>query len=123
MENRNGLAIDGCVMQADGYGEHDAALAMIDAIKTESKITLGADKGYDAAEFVERLGKAKVVPQIAQNTKYRRSAVPDASPRLRATRSVRSYASGSRRSSAGPRKSAAWCRSSCAVRTRSIGDS
>ncbi|MES0875447.1 IS5 family transposase [Sinimarinibacterium thermocellulolyticum] len=76
MENRNGLAVDGCVTQADGYGERNAAMAMIDAIKTEGEITLGADKGYDASEFVERLHKAKVVPHIAQNTKNRRSAVP-----------------------------------------------
>lgn len=78
MENRNGLAVDGCVTQADGYGERNAAMVMIDAIKTEGEITLGADKGYDAAEFVERLGKAKVVPHIAQNTKNRRPAVPEA---------------------------------------------
>jgi hypothetical protein len=32
----------------------------------------------DAAEFVERLQHAKVVPHIAQNTSNRRSAVPDA---------------------------------------------
>lgn len=41
------------------------------------RVSLGADKGYDAAEFVERLHQAKVVPHIAQNTKNRKSAVPD----------------------------------------------
>jgi len=78
MENRNGLAVDGCVTQADGCAERDAAMQMTDAIQTEGPITLGADKGYDAAEFVERLSKANVVPHIAQNTKNRKSAVPDA---------------------------------------------
>jgi transposase len=78
MENRNGLAVDGCVTQANGFAERNAALEMADAIKTHGPITLGADKGYDAAEFVERLGKARVVPHIAQNTKNRKSAVPDA---------------------------------------------
>jgi transposase len=78
MENRNGLAVDGCVTPANGTAERDAAMEMIDAIKTDGPITLGADKGYDAAEFVERLGKAKVVPHIAQNTKGRKSAVPEA---------------------------------------------
>lgn len=78
MENRNGLVVDGCVTQADGFAERDAAMEMADAIRTDGPITLCADKGYDAAEFVERLSKAKVVPHIAQNTKNRKSAVPDA---------------------------------------------
>jgi len=76
MENRSGLAIDGCVTQASGTAERDAAMQMIDAVKTDGPITLGADKGYDAAEFVERLGQARVVPHIAQNLTNRRSAVP-----------------------------------------------
>ncbi len=78
MENRSGLAVDGCVTQASGTAERDAAMAMVDAIKTKGDITLGADKGYDAAEFVERLGQAQAVPHIARNTTNRTSAVPDA---------------------------------------------
>ncbi len=77
MENRNGLVVDGCVTQAHGTAERDAAFEMIDAIKTDGEVTLGADKGYDAKEFVERLETARVVPHIAQNTKGRRSAVSD----------------------------------------------
>jgi hypothetical protein len=38
---------------------------------------LGADKGYDAAEFIEALTEMKVAPHVAQNTSNRRSAVPD----------------------------------------------
>ena len=41
------------------------------------RITLGADKGYDAAEFIEDLTSLNVDPHVAQNTKGRRSAVPD----------------------------------------------
>ncbi|MGQ0503250.1 MAG: IS5 family transposase [Panacagrimonas sp.] len=78
MENRNGLVVDGCVTQADGCAERNAAMILVDAIKAQGPITLGADKGYDAAEFVERLGKAQVVPHLAQNTRNRKSAVPDA---------------------------------------------
>lgn len=78
MENRNGLAVAGCVTQATGFAERDAAMAMVEAIQTEGPITLGADKGYDAKEFVERLENAKVVPHIAQNTSNRKSAVPEA---------------------------------------------
>ena len=77
MENRNGLVVDGCVTQANGHAERNAAIDMVDAIKTQGPITLGADKAYDAAEFVERLGKANVLPHIAQNTTNRKSAVPD----------------------------------------------
>ena len=50
---------------------------MVDTIKTDGPITLGADKGYDAAEFVKRLDTARVIPHIAQNTKGRCSAVVD----------------------------------------------
>lgn len=78
MENRNGLAVDACVTQANGFAERDAAIKMVEAIKTDKPITLGADKGYDAAEFVERLEKARVVPHIAQHTRNRKSAVPAA---------------------------------------------
>jgi IS5 family transposase len=56
-------------------------MAMIEAIKTEGPITLGADKGYDAAEFVARLGRAQVVGHIARNTTKRRSAVSEAMAR------------------------------------------
>jgi hypothetical protein len=42
-----------------------------------AEITLGADKGYDAAEFIETLTQLKVAPHVAQNTSNRKSAVPD----------------------------------------------
>lgn len=77
MENRSGLAVDGCVTQANGTAERDAAFEMVNTIKTDGPITLGADKGYDAAEFVKRLDTARVIPHIAQNTTGRRSAVAD----------------------------------------------
>ena len=41
-------------------------------------ITLRADNGYDAREFIEALEEMNVVPHVAQNTSGRRSAVPDA---------------------------------------------
>ena len=39
--------------------------------------TLGADKGYDAAEFVGELQRLNVTPHVAQNKWGRRSAAPD----------------------------------------------
>ena len=38
-------------------------------------ITLGADKGYDAADFIEELRTLNVRPHVAQNTSRRRSAI------------------------------------------------
>ena len=38
-------------------------------------ITLGADRGYDAADFVEELRTLKIRPHVAQNVSRRRSAI------------------------------------------------
>ncbi|ATB57329.1 transposase [Xanthomonas citri] len=80
-DNRHGLIANARVTHADGHAEREAAKAMIgDACQAnpEGALTLGADKGYDAAEFVKALQEMKVVPHIAQNTSNRRSAVPNA---------------------------------------------
>ena len=65
MENRNGIAVNGCVTQADGYAEPQAALAMVEEIPGEHRVTLGADKGYDRKEFVQELRDHQVTPHIA----------------------------------------------------------
>jgi transposase len=76
MENRHGLIVDGCVTQADGHAERTAALAMIERrAERPNRITLGADKGYDAEDFVNELRSMNVTPHIARNTAGRRSAV------------------------------------------------
>ncbi len=80
-DNRHGLIVNARVTQADGHAEREAAKAMInDACQANpgTELTLGADKGYDAAEFVAALQELNVVPHVAQNTSNRRSAVPDA---------------------------------------------
>jgi IS5 family transposase len=81
IENRNGLVVSGMVTQANGHAEREAAKAMIgDAVQAapeDAQLTLGADKGYDAQEFVDALDELKVIPHIAQNNNGRRSAVPD----------------------------------------------
>jgi IS5 family transposase len=41
-------------------------------------ITLGADKGYDAKEFIDACIEMKVTPHVAQNTSGRSSAMPEA---------------------------------------------
>ncbi len=76
MENRCGLIVDACLTPANGHGERIAALAMIEPRADRPKaITLGADKGYDAADFVNELRTMNVRPHIAQNISGRRSTI------------------------------------------------
>lgn len=74
MENRNGLVVDACLTKADGHAERIAALHMIEPrADRPGRITLGADKGYDAEDFVNELRAMNVAPHVA--AKARRSAV------------------------------------------------
>ena len=75
MENRNGLFVEARLTKVSGHAERLAALDMIEPHADRPvPITLGADKGYDAADFVMELREINVTPHIAQNT-TRRSAV------------------------------------------------
>lgn len=82
-DNRHGLIVNAMVTTADGFAEREAAKAMINdarqaADHAQAEITLGADKGYDAKEFIDALQEMNIIPHVAQNTSGRRSAVPDA---------------------------------------------
>ena len=81
-DNRHGLIASAMVTLADGHAEREAAKVMIhdarQVVGEDREITLGADKGYDAREFIDTLQAMNVVPHVAQNTSGRRSAVPDA---------------------------------------------
>lgn len=70
-ENRNGFVVETTLTHADGTAERRAAIDMLDALDPGStrRITLGADKGYDAAEFVEKLRTMCVTPHIAAKAK------------------------------------------------------
>ena len=69
MENRNGLVVDACLTPADGHAERVAALHMIEPHADRPQaITLGADKAYDAEDFVNELRSMKVTPHVAQDT-------------------------------------------------------
>jgi transposase len=81
-DNRHGLVASAVVTVADGYAEREAAKAMINDARQakeddNASITLGADKGYDAKEFIDVMQEMKVTPHVAQNTSGRSSAVPD----------------------------------------------
>jgi transposase len=75
MENRHGLAVEGCVTRASGYGERAAALEMLGHVATTHRVTVGADKGYDTRDFVEALRLVQVTPHVAQNISHRSSAI------------------------------------------------
>jgi Transposase DDE domain len=76
MENRHGLLVDACLTLADGHAERVAALHMIEPrADRPTAITLGADKAYDAEDFVNELRSMKVTPHVAQNTSGRSSAI------------------------------------------------
>ena len=66
MENRHGLAVNGCITQATGRAEPQAAMAMVEQVPGWRRITLGADKGYDTKEFVQQLRDHLVTPHIAR---------------------------------------------------------
>ena len=72
MENRSGLIVQGDLTQADGHAERRAAPDMIHRHSPGStrRPTLGADKGFDAAEFVADLRQACVTPHVAQKSRY-----------------------------------------------------
>ena len=75
VENRNGLIAAAMATQADGFAEREAALRMLaDQQEGRSRrITVGADKAFDAKDFVEAARSLKVTPHITKNDKGRRS--------------------------------------------------
>src|SRR4051812_39832770 len=76
MENRNGLVVDACLTLADGHAERVAALHMIEPrADRPTAITVGADKAYDAEDFINELRSMNVTPHVAQNTSGRSSAI------------------------------------------------
>jgi IS5 family transposase len=70
MENRNGLVVEASLTHADGHAERNAALAMIEPRADRPvRITLGADKGYDAEDFVNELRSMNITPHVAAKAK------------------------------------------------------
>jgi transposase len=75
VENRNGLIAAAMATYADGYAERDAALMMLDEKqkKRARRITVGADKAYDTADFVAVARELNVTPHVNKNENGRRS--------------------------------------------------
>lgn len=89
MENRNGLAVDGCVTEANGTAERRASERMLKrmAKRKRRRLTVGEDKAYDTSDHVAALREIEVTPHVAQNDsetktgKRRKSAVDDRTTR------------------------------------------
>lgn len=68
MENRHGIGVDIKVGKADGYAERKCALKMLERVKRKlglEPVTLGADKGYDAGDFLVALDERGVESHVA----------------------------------------------------------
>jgi transposase len=75
MEHRSGLIVRTHVTPADGHGERDAALVMVQQLPGRQRITVAADKGYDTRDLVAEFRAMHATPHIAQHTTKRRSAI------------------------------------------------
>jgi transposase len=80
-ENRNGLVVSTLTTRAYGSAERDAALLTAEALPGTRRVTLGADKGYDARDFIAELRHMEITPHIAQNDTNRQSAVDERTTR------------------------------------------
>jgi transposase len=69
VENRNGLIVDTETLEANGTAERDAGLMMLERVEGIGRITVGADKAYDTADFVAECRNMHVTPHVAQNEK------------------------------------------------------
>jgi transposase len=66
MENRNGLVVDVAITQSTGTAEREAALDMLEQVPVSRRITVGADKGYDTADFVTMCRRMNITPHVAR---------------------------------------------------------
>ncbi|RDD60112.1 IS5 family transposase [Ferruginivarius sediminum] len=66
-ENRNGLIVDVRTTRAHGNAETLAAVDMLAARPCRPGMTVGADKGYDTADFVMEVRDLGITPHVAQN--------------------------------------------------------
>jgi transposase len=84
VDNRHGLIVATDVRPPSYDAECDAALEMLTTLEERAhRRTLGADKGYDRAAFVEGLRELNTTPHVAQNIHASRpeSAIDDRTTR------------------------------------------
>lgn len=64
-ENRNGMIVEATVTEAATRQEWEAGETMLATQGTRPGMTIGADKGYDTATFVDACRALKVTPHVA----------------------------------------------------------
>lgn len=81
MENRHGLLVDIKITEATGTSEREAGQLMLKRqrkkVSQNKHFTLGADKGYDTADFVKMVCQENTTPHIACNTGRRGGSAID----------------------------------------------
>lgn len=75
MENRSGLPVAGLTTAAITDAEWEAAEKMLsEVLRNKSRITVGADAGYDVPRFVEKMREMNITPHVTQHSR-RASAI------------------------------------------------
>lgn len=69
MENRNGLIVKAAASLATGKAEREVAADLLSQLPGMKKRTVGADKSYDTAGFVEDCRAMNITPHVARNDK------------------------------------------------------
>lgn len=68
MENRHGLLVDVSVVEANGTGEREQALVLLERSRTRHRLpeqrTVGLDGGYPGGEFLTAIEQAGVVAHV-----------------------------------------------------------
>src|SRR4051812_30343218 len=81
MENRHGLIVDAQATVGDGFAEREAATTMLSThwrFASRRHRTVGADKAYDTADFVDQVREVDMTPHVAQNDTRRGGSAIDA---------------------------------------------
>lgn len=72
-ENRNGLITQCCLTEAVGNAESDAGILLLSRERKHhaksTRLTLGADKGYDTSGFVKAVRRMSTTPHVAHRKK------------------------------------------------------
>jgi IS5 family transposase len=77
MENRNGLIVDVHTTHATGTAEREAALTMLARLPRGWDRTVGADKGYDVVDWIQKVRDLGITPHVAQNINSQRGSAVD----------------------------------------------
>jgi transposase len=73
IENRNGLIVEAELTQASGTAEREAGLRLLEKERTRrgrGRMSVAADKGYDAKGFVAGVRELRVTPHVARKKCY-----------------------------------------------------